>query len=344
MELKDMIGYKLFKENEDSIHMVRIMKVKTLGKADEVTILDYSDNETKTVKVASLSEYSPLKPDGIMLASIVGIRDDENKMRKDVIISVAKYLNIEYKLNVMPYAVCRQSINDVIYDGMTNTENELVGLALNQDSCPRGFDFGLMFAADTIDYSQFVSFYRTDTLEDIYTLLNMKKYNEVLSMLYKAHVNAVNKPEYMFKKECDGWCKDLPTLLSLNNFQSDINDMLGIIQVDFCIKDFTKEESLPSDPSIKYLVGDDDFKQWLSYTYRQNINTTSIVEFDHDINLADYNNASYILLRDSDNILYFIVYTTDGEYLEADLAEEEKKKNSFMERFKLSFNTDKYSK
>jgi hypothetical protein len=337
-----MVGYKIYKENEDgSIHMMRIMKVKRSGKVDDIKVYDYSDDEYKVVDVSTLSDYTPLEPDGVLMASIVKIKND-GKTYRDVIISAAKFLNIKYKLSVMPYAVCRQSINDIFYEAMTGEESDLVGLAVNQDDCPQGFDFGLMFAADEVEFNEFVNFYRLDTLEDIYDLIRVSKYDAVLAELYEDHVKHVNKPEFLFKKECDGWCKDLKTLLTLNNFQSDINQMLGISEFDINLLDNCIEKEIPDNKDVKYMVANDDLRMWLSYTYKLNMKEVNILEFDHDINLADFNNASYLLIRDNTKKLYLAVYIVEGEYLESDLIAKDKE-NDFMSKFKFMFSDKKYA-
>lgn len=349
MKLYNMIGYKLFKQNEDgSVHMLRIVDMhkpfkvidQYIKEPSVITVYDYNIKKNVKLKVDSLKEYSPLKPDGVATFSVVNIRDEKGNICKDVLVTATKFLNIEYKLNIMPYAVCRQNITDIFYNLMSkNPDDTLVGLAINQDTCPANFDFGIMFAADSIVYSDFINFYRMDTIDDILSLINVKKYDEVLNDLFMRHIKYINKPQYQFKNEHGGWCKNLETLIKENNFMADINQMLGIIEVDFDIDNFSEEVT---NNDITYNIAREDLRYWLSSICKANIVEATILKFDHDINLGDFNDTKYLLIRDNKSVLYLVAYRTEGEYYEADL---DKKFNEmdFSTKFKLAFMDSKYN-
>lgn len=353
MRLYNMIGYKLFKEKEDgTIHMIRIVGMKkpfkitsTTKDPSEITIYDYDTNERKKVRVDSLKDYSPLEPDGIAVFNIVNIRDEKGNLCKDVVVTASKFLNVKMGLSSIPYAVCRQNITDIFYNLMAaNEEDTLVGLSVNQDTCPANFKYQIMFAADSIIYSDFINFYRIDTLDDICSMVKVMKFNDVLNDLFTRHINHINRPELVFKSEHGGWCKDLKTLLTENNFMSDINQMLGVTQVEFKIDDYldTVTRSVEGSDNIKYQVANVEFATWLSLTFKINIKEAAVLEFGHDINLGDFNDNKYLLFRDSENKLYLIVYTEDGEFFEKDL-EDKAKELDFSTKFKMSFEMSKYA-
>jgi uncharacterized protein YneF (UPF0154 family) len=345
-----MIGYKLFKEEKDGhIHIVRITKVHKPYKITKdskdpswMTIFDYDDNETKKVRVEDYKDYHKLIPDAIATFSIATIKDKEGKIFKDVIVTATKYLAVQIDSHSLPYAVCRQNITDIFANLISNSDNHgLVGLAVNQDTCPSNFDYRLMFAANSVEYSDFVNFYRNDTLDDILSMIPIKKYDDVLSELYTKHINYINKPELLFKKEDSGWCKDLHTLLDQNNFAVDINQMLGITEVGFDMESYM--DKVTKDNDIEYYVASDDLREWLSKcVFNINIKEASIIEYDHDINLSDYNSTKYTLIRDINNKLYLVIYISDGEYYTADLIEEDIKKNERLNKFKLKYMYNKY--
>jgi hypothetical protein len=168
-------------------------------------------------------------------------------------------------------------------------------------------------------------------------MINMKKYDEVLEGLYNTHIQAVGDPSLSFKKEHGGWCKDLRTLLEENNFQADLNQMLGIVQVDFNVADFLEDRSIVRNgEELTYQVARDDFRYWLSFTYGFNISEATVLEYDHDINLADFNDNLYFIFRDNTKKLYLITYLTDGKYYEDDLKEKAKEMD-FTTKFRLEF-------
>ena len=348
MRLYNMIGYKLYKDDGNgNSHMVRIVGMRKPFKIDkttkdpsEITIYDYADGEKKKVRVDSLKEYSPIKPDGVFTISIAHVRDKKGNILRDVVATASKYINMELGLSKLPYAVCRQNITDVFYNLLSKDENDtLVGMSINMDTCPSNFDFRLMFAADNIVYSEFINFYRLDNLKDILRLVNIKKYNTVLEDLYNKHIEYIKRPELSFKNEHGGWCKDIKTLLTQNNFMSDINQMLGITQVESNIKDYLVDVSKDD---ITYQIASDDLRLWLSSIYKVNITEVAVMIFDHDVNLADFNDNRYILVRDNTDKLYLMVYTISGEFFEADL-EEKAKEMDFSTKFKLSFEASKYA-
>ena len=94
---------------------------------------------------------------------------------------------------------------------------------------------------------------------------------------------------------------------------------------------------------LTYKAAREDFKCWLSSIYKININEANFLEYDHDINLGDFNNAKYFLFRDTtNNKLYLCVYTEAGEYFEDDLIAKSKEMD-FSTKFKIDF-YNKYNK
>lgn len=338
MKLQAMIGVKIFKELEDgTIELYRIMNVKKYkdsGNPSSISVRNEETGEMIKIRTDELKEYTPLESDGMITFNIVKMKDSEGKLTKDVVVTITKALNIKIG-DPIPFAVCRQSITDVFYNLLISDENQMMtGLAVNQNDCPSNFDFRYMLACDGIDFSECINIYRTDTLNDIYYLINKKKYDAILEDLYMKHVDASKNPTALFKKSDRGWCKDLETLLKENNFQADIDEMFGITEVEFTVADYLKEAELPN--REKYTTVVTSLKEWLSVTYKLAINDLTVLVYDHDIDLADFNQARYFLIRDSLDVLYLFVYTLSGEYYEKDLEEEANKKD-FSTKFRLKF-------
>lgn len=350
MKLFAMIGYKLYKEREDgSVHVVRIVNMRkpfkiteTTKEPTEIIILDYDDNEKKKVKVEALKEYAPLTPDGILTFNIVNMSKNDGKdieIHKDVMVTAIKYLNIKFGLSNLPYAVCRQSITDIFNNLVVRQEADmLVGLSVSQDTCPSNFDFKFMIACSDILRSEMVNFYRTDTLDDLYDMIKVEKYDEVLEQLFQEHAKATGDPKVLLKSEHGGWCRTLKGLLDQNNFQYDINQMLGITGVDFTLADYLVQKPLPTDPSQTYTVANEEFHDWLCLVYDLNIDEAAVLEYDLDIDLADFNDSRYFLFRDNQKKLYIVVYTLGDEKFSADLLKEKYGKDlDFSTQFKLDY-------
>ncbi|MBR6289300.1 MAG: hypothetical protein IKR19_08195 [Acholeplasmatales bacterium] len=332
MEAKVSLGLKLFKENEDgSIDLIRIIKLK---KNDSFVIKNCKTGETMKCGTTLISMYTPLEPDGILTASVVSI-GDENTQSKDVILTANKY--IETKMKLSPYVICRQSISDIFAELFCEKEtNDLVGLSVTRDNCPTNFDMKIMLAADEIIHHQLINIYRMDTLDDIYEMLDKKEYNQVLNELYTEHCKYSNNPMASMKDEDMGWCRNIRKLIESNNFWNDINSMFNILEVGFTLSDYFETRELPGNKDIKYNVLRDDARLWLSSIYKANITEANILEYDHDVNMANFKDTNNILIRDITHKLYLVVYIVNGEFLEKDL-EEKAKEMDFSTKFKLEF-------
>lgn len=351
MRLYSMIGYKLFKFDEDNnIHMIRIVYMHKPFKIDsstkdpaEVTIYDYDTKERRKIRTEALKDYTPIKPDAIFTIAIGNIIANDGTIYKDVIITGTKQLNIEASQgHTLPYVVCRQNISDIFYNLLTDDENnQLVGISVNQDTCPTNFDFRQFLATDGITNNEFVNMYRNDTLDDILDIINLTKYDEVLKNLYDIHVKYTNNPMAAMKHSDGGWCDSVKQLITENHLQEDFNQMLGITDLGFVISDYLEEKPIPGHEEEKYLVARDDFRYWLSSIFKLNLKEVNFIEYDHDINMADFNNTTYMFLRGTDKKLYLVVYLVEGEYLEADL-EAKAKEMDFSTKFKIDFANGKY--
>lgn len=343
MNTKTMKGYKLFKELDDgTIHIVRITNLKELHaqknvSKDKIEIYDYLTKETRETTIGALKGYTPLEPDAIFTISIGSVKDENGKSFKDVICTITNYLMVKAKISGVPFAICRQNITDIFANlYSTKIDPDIVGLAVNQNDCPANFDYSLMLATSSISDYDFINFYKTDTIDDILNMIDQPTYDAVLKDLYKDHVEHERNPSLLFKKSHKGWCSSLELLLKENNFQNDINELFNILQVDFNIIDYVEKLPLPTNPDIKYDSLTEDIKAWLSSIYKVNMNDATLLEYDHDINMADFEKSHYCFIRDNTKKLYLVVYTTDNEKYVADL-EAEANKYDFSTKFRLDF-------
>lgn len=342
------LGYKFYKEQEDgSFTIIRIIKLEEYN--DKVVIRNEETGNSKTVTFASLKSYTPLKPTGVITFSNVKIYSNENKTSyaEDVIVCLYRIIDIELDQNIPPYAICRQNINDIFYNLLSNKEeHDIVGLSISRDNCPTNFDYRMMAACDEIVNYQMVAIYIDDTLDDILKCVNIKLFDKSLYNNFKIHMKTKNP---MWSEEIDknnphkklsdnGWCRDLKSLLIDNNFITDLNTMRNITEFDFDISEdiITVDCKSPDGEPYQKQILSDQCMMYFSYVFKVNMNSTMIIKYDYDIDLADFNHTNYILVRDNTQSLYIVVYTVDGEYIEKDL-EDESNKMDFSDRYRLAF-------
>ena len=80
----------------------------------------------------------------------------------------------------------------------------IVGLSCNQDTCPSNFEFTALLACDGVDKTQYVNYYRTDTLEDVMPMIKTHGMNEIMQKNYLKHIKASNNTNATFKNEDKG--------------------------------------------------------------------------------------------------------------------------------------------
>lgn len=339
MKLIAMTGCKLFRVDENNVaRLIRITHVNTNSKKEptSVTIIN-EDGKTETIKPEKLKGYTPLEPDGILTINAVDIADERGVSSKDVIVTATKYSDA-VSGRPFPFAICRQSITNLFYNLAVKDESEMrVGMSLNQLNCPAGFDIGLMIASNNIEKSDFINFYINEKIEDVLCLIPLTKYNMILKDLLSKHAKAANNPNINFKKEDKGWCRDVKTLLDMNGFQNDVNEMLNITDIEFNISEYIEKKPIPNnEEGLEYYAANKEFLEFLSYCTKKNIVDASVIDYDYDIDLEKFQNTDHFLLRDTEDKVYVILMVIEGEYHEDDLLSKEKIQD-ITTKFRLKF-------
>ena len=193
-------------------------------------------------------------------------------------------------------------------------------------------------ACDDVIRNDMVNFYLDDTIDDILDCISTEPYDRVLRKLFKDHLAAGGRGEAEIKNfkypSSDGWCRDLKTLLTENNFIADIDATRNTTALQFDLKEFLNKEG---DEVYSFNPVMLDF---FNYIYKINATKTMVVKYDYDINLGEFNNSNYIFFRDSCNVTWVVVYTCEGEYIEKDL-EEKFNELGVADKLRLAF-YDKY--
>lgn len=324
-KISKYLGYKFFKsKDENAVELLRITKIAEYN--NMVTVTDLDTNKSREISFDDLKSYTPLEPFGFVSFSKVGMHDENKRMNYDVIVSLYRLLDVKLDMNE-PYAICRQSINDFFYAIIApNPDHEIAGVCCSRENCPMGMPYYTMAMCDEVLDFTIVNFYLDDTIDKLLTFIDTKKYDKVLNALFVDHMRAIN-PIYNVKGETrkshDGWCRDLATLLKENNFQTDMDILRNVSAVDFTIEDYL-DKKIENGTDVNYLKP--ELLKFIANTFRINIKPNALaLEFDVDIDLGDFNNINYVLLRDNKDKTYIISYVLDGEFREADLIEEENK-------------------
>lgn len=330
-KIRKWLGYKFYKVDEnDNVTIIRIIGIEEFN--DKVTIINEETKSKKSITIEALKSYTPLKPVGIITFNRVGIHTG-NVINKDVIVSLYRLLDIELDMNE-PFAICRQNINDFFYNLISNKEDHgWVGVSCTKDNCPTNIPYYMMAACDELYESTAVHWYIDDTLDDVLQCIDTTEFDRILENNYVEHMKSSNitYTKEFDKRECDhGWCRKLSTLLIDNNFISDWDASRNVTALDFNLSEFLIKE----DEDVYSL--DKASLLYFNHIFQINAVKTMVVEYGYDINMGDFKNSNYTLLRDKTGKTYIVVYNVQGEYLEVDI-ENELNKLGVGDKIRLDF-------
>lgn len=303
--------YYTYNEEKEDFDMYRIVSIQNKETVSCIVNGDWGNR--KKFKLIELREnFTQLLSNAILTVSKVVVATKGKTPIYDIVVMVYKRDNTDTKFS-LPNILCRQSISDIFYQPFCNAEeNPMVGFSVTNDTLPAEYEMGDLIWMDEVIESSVINLYKTDTLESIYALVG-NKYDSVLRELLSAHVKSKTSQEvwnYTKKHLPDnlhGYCKDLMTLLKVNNFMYDFYQMFGIINVTFKVdylKGRTNSLSLPNEQ-----------REALQEIYQINMAKTMVVPFDFSIDLSEVT-VPYVLVMDSTGSLYFIAYTrSEHEYV-----------------------------
>lgn len=341
METRKMLGLQFYKYLDDDTYDLK--RIVAICNEDTIKVLDLNGN-VKKINISELDDYTKIVPDGMISVVVADMGEINGKNVEDVIISLYKMGDMNLG-NYEPYVVCRQNITDFFANHLATSgeSTNLVGVSVSRDTCPENIDYGIMIACNDIKSDNvMVNIYIEDTIDSILGLIKSKPFDRTLEGCLQDHCKSKGIL-YMGQDEVDGYCKTLELLLKLNNFEFDLNAAYNILPINESISDVVKEihdEILGDYVSLPQYIIDA-----LSAQMKINIQDTFVVPYDREnFSLSDIADTKYLMLKDINNLLYIVNYTSVGEFRETDL--EAIAARTAMEKIKSLFtlNTDKYEK
>lgn len=290
--------------DDDTLEEVRVTRIQNEDVCTVTYVKGPNNGVCKTDKKTIEDCYTKLKPDGYISFSAVSTGSNST----DVMVTIATRKDIT-KGEKLPYAICRQGAIDLFAKQLSPDNVDYVGISISRDTCPADVDFSNFFACEGIIYSESMSYYIGDKLEDCLKIIKKKKiFNDILEdnfnrhCMYLASGNKYIAEVYKNKNEVDGYCKELDTLLRMNNFDYDINSAFGIISTNLTEDDFSE----------KTLSG--VAMEVIGSILRVEIGKSIVVPYDKDIDLSNIKRR-YCLVSDNNNKIYVVAYTILGKYI-----------------------------
>lgn len=256
--------------NDNEFVEIRLKKIKN---RDTFVVYDKNDNEF-TLTREELKEYTKLKPHGYISFSSVGL---DGGLR-DVIVSYYKKEDID-KDGKIPYIICRQNMIDLFNMG----SRSVIGSCVSQSNCPKGLDFKSLILARSVENIENVSYYITDSLDDILKPINTLNFDDLLKE---------NKRIADMEEETPpGFCSSLKQLLEENQFMFEVLLANKIYQVPHRLLD--------EDGSINE-------KSKLLFSKIFKISSPVLFDFDNTIDRSKIE-LEYYMISDIDYKLFILV-------------------------------------
>lgn len=342
------IGDRFYRWVNDTIEEVKVLKIAGSATSDNCKV-KYLSSETKqgdTENITRLelsTNYTKLKPDGYVTFNIVNVGNGIS----DVMVTLSRTKDVE-KGDQIPYAVCRQCINDLFASQVKKFSDEFFGISISKETCPMGVEFHNFLACNGSEKTDTVSMYIGDNLTDILKLIKTKDYDIALYNLFSDRCKYVsNGIKYIYNLKMqntyiDGYCKTLKDLLISNNFLYDMCRAFNIIPV--------------RNLEIGKCVGNElniVARKRLSDLICKNIDKSIVIQYDKSIDLAKIE-RDYLLVEEDSNI-YVVGYTESGTYhIPVENVESKESISKLNDLYhiddihsaykKLSFDTAKYDK
>ena len=328
-DVLSIVGCKFYRYDEnENLDLLRVVGVQNI---DTIKIRHNDGKEEKVNPAKILDNYRMLNSDGIITFSLVTVDAGNGQNIDDVIVCIHRKTDLDNG-QAVPYAVCRQNVNDIFYEYM-NPEPEVIyaGCSVSIDSIPENFNYQLLMACNDVIKSYGVNVYLDDQLEDILGMVKLKDFDKALQNLLDAHLKYCSPNQVIIpkpNKSYHGYCPNVKTLLLDNNFMYDFNTCFGItpLSIELSFTD-DSQEHLDSECTLA-----------LSMIFRQNITNTYVVPFGHDID-KDSIGIDHMIVKTPSNKLYLIGYTVEGEFVES---EESKALMNQMHGVAVQYSENKY--
>lgn len=300
----------------DVLEEVRITKIQNESTVGVLVTKGPNSGEYRKIDFSILTDdYIRLIPDGYITFSIVTL----SKYLKDVVVVVNRNEDTQ-KGDGIPYCVCRQCVLDLFAKQLSPDNVDYVGISISKDTCPADIDFSNYLACESVEKSEVVAYYIGDKLDIILSILSYAKtYNSILTDLHDSHCKYLSEKDrflYEIKKHdeiIDGYCKDIKTLLSINNFEYDLQTAFNIIPLDILFDTGDGYGIAVIDPANGNYTLTEKAREVLSNILLMSIDKSIIVQYEKDIDLSAIKRR-YCLISDFNKNVYVVAYTISGKY------------------------------
>ena len=287
--------FQTFEGEERKVY--RLIKFKN----DSIVVLqDVNSGQNKIIGVDILKDkFVEIESDALLDIMITSYDNGDN----DIYVCLYKKNDIASNNN-MPVLILRQDVYSYSKNAFGDMSSIYVGECVTEFDKPSE----LVNLVDICEFSKVDSnltleVYVNDTEDDIIKLVNSNnKFNKdiesVLTTLSKKNTDIVK-----------GYAKTFKELLDENHFMYSFRYVYNITQVDWPVDLGSQSHNADGD-----IILNSKQHKILEDILRQYITDIKVIEYDHDIDVADIVSSKHIMLSDVTGKIYLIAYTKTGDY------------------------------
>lgn len=267
-----------------------VLRVKSVDEEKRTVKCIFPDGKVTSIPANEfLTKYKFLRPDAILSVSTLVTAKEP-----DVMVVLGK------PNDPSKTAVCRQGVFDFFSNNIRkyDTDPYYVGVSVSRNTCPANINFEMVLVCDEMTSNRFMYVYLDDTLDDILSLFNSKRYDSILANM------ALNRT-FINDHKTIGYCSTLRELLTHNNFMYDFRQMFDIMDLPYAIDE--EAEGLSIDNIL-----------FMENELKVNIMETYLIRYTREIDLRTIKRSYKLVASAIDDYkkIYIVGYdVADGDYV-----------------------------
>ena len=292
----EVLGYKYQIYEDGKLKVYRISSYKNIFTAIGI---DVETKEKRLISKTDLSnKYVKLTADALMNIMVT----DKNEKNRDVYVCI----NACNRIKHTPDIILRQQIYSATKNQLGAGNIIYVGDCVSDSTDLSGSILGLTFndylEFNSIDYMASFAIYIDDTIDDIIMAIDPKtiKYTD---MVLKSIKYEFENPNIV------GYTESIKDLMVENNFITRFKELFNITHIDWPID--LGEESHNTDGDL--ILNNKQISN-LQDIVRQYMKNVKAIKYAKDIDIMKIVSYHHIMISDSTDTIYLIVYESDGDY------------------------------
>ena len=231
-------GLRFYKYEDSVPKVVKLVSYDDVN--NEYEVIDRDTKNKIRINADKLeSDWVKLNPDALIDFSLCTAIDNQNDEVPDCKVTLHRKLKGVNSFEAKPYLACRQAVIDIF--ALLQQSRYIAGMCISQDTCPPEVNFDGCYAYKTSTYNVLVAAYIDDTLDEILSVFNHKKFDDRLRLIKSRDQMGI-----------DGYVDNLYDFMHNNWFMYDFHRGFDIHE--FAFKSFDFEDYKTNKILTEYII------------------------------------------------------------------------------------------